>query len=52
MATYDIKPDIIGVTERWATPSVYDSELVIGLNGYDLFRHDRPVARVGGGVLL
>jgi len=47
---HDIKPDIIGVTESWLTSAVLDSELA--LEGYDLFRKDRPVDRVGGGVLL
>lgn len=47
---HDIDPDIIGVTESWATSSVLDSELA--LSDYDLFRCDRPVARDGGGVLL
>ena len=47
---HDIDPDIVGVTESWATPSISDSELT--LQGYDLFRQDRPVAREGGGVLL
>ena len=47
---YELKPDIIGVTESWAGPMVSDSEL--SLSGYDLFRQDRPVDRNGGGVLL
>lgn len=47
---HDINPDIVGVTESWATPSISDSELA--LQGYDLFRQDRPVTREGGGVLL
>ena len=46
----DLKPDVIGVTETWADDGILDSELM--LNGYDLFRRDRPVARNGGGVLL
>ena len=47
---HDINPDIVGVTESWATPSISDSELA--LQSYDLFRCDRPVSREGGGVLL
>ena len=46
----DLNPDIIGVTESWAKPSILDSELALA--GYDLFRKDRPVDREGGGVLL
>ena len=45
-----IKPDVIGVTETWANEDILDSEL--SLDGYDIFRRDRPVDRVGGGVLL
>ena len=47
---YTIQPDIIGITESWATENVLDSELE--LDGYMLFRHDRPVKKRGGGVLL
>ena len=47
---HEINPDIIGVTESWASSSICDAELA--LQGYDLFRQDRPVAREGGGVLL
>ena len=43
-------PDIIGVTESWANSDILNSELA--LDGYDLFRKDRPVDRSGGGVLL
>jgi len=32
---YDIDPDIVGVTESWATPSISDPDLT--LQGYDLF---------------
>ena len=46
---HDINPDIVGVTESWATPTISDSELT--LRGYDLFRQDRPATREGG-VLL
>jgi len=45
-----LQPDIIGVTESWVTENVLDSELE--LTGYILFRHDRPVKKRGGGVLL
>ena len=47
---YDLDPDVIEVTESWASPDILDSEL--SLIGYDLFRKDRPVSRSGGGVLL
>ena len=47
---HDLAPDIIGVTESWAHSDILDSELA--LEGYDLFRKDRPVDRSGGGVLL
>jgi len=47
---HELNPDVIGVTETWATPLVADSELA--LVGYDMFRQDRPVNREGGGVLL
>ena len=43
-------PDVIGITETWATVDIFDSELT--LPGYDMFRHDRPVHRAGGGVIL
>ena len=45
-------PDVIGVTETWATDDILDSELA--LVRYDMFRQDRPVNRAGagGGVLL
>jgi len=46
----DSKPDIVGVTKSWSTSAVLDSELA--LDGYDLFRKDRPVERAGSGVLL
>ena len=47
---HDLAPDVIGVTESWANFDIHDSESV--LEGYDLFRKDRPVDRSGGGVLL
>jgi len=43
-------PDIIGVTESWTTSDIVDSEVM--LNGYDMFRCDRPTDNKGGGVLL
>jgi len=43
-------PDVIGVTETWATADILDSELALAR--YDMFRQDRPVNRAGGGVLL
>ena len=47
---YDINPDIIGVTESWTGCHV--SDIKLALNGYDLFRQDKPIDRDGGGVLL
>ena len=44
-----LHPDIVGVTESWATDKIYDAELE--LTGYTLFRKDRVLKR-GGGVLL
>ena len=45
-----IQPDIIGITESWANSDIADAELMV--QGYDLFRKDRPVNSRGGGVLL
>ena len=47
---HDLNPDIIGITESWTSSHIFDSELKI--DGYDLFRQDRPIDRDGGGVLL
>ena len=47
---HELNPDIIGITESWAGSHILDSELAI--EGYDLFRKDRSVDRMGGGVLL
>ena len=47
---YELNPDIIGVTESWTSSCILDSELSV--DGYDLFRQDRPVNHNGGGVLL
>ena len=46
------RPDVIGISETWATAEVLDSEL--GLDGYVMFREDRKncAAARGGGVLL
>ena len=46
------KPDIIGITESWATESIADSELSI--DGYTMLRNDRIIGAKlrGGGVLL
>jgi len=43
-------PDVVGITESWGHEGVLDSELEV--QGYDLFRCDRPVSCKGGGVLL
>ncbi|MEW8543113.1 MAG: endonuclease/exonuclease/phosphatase family protein [Candidatus Thiodiazotropha sp.] len=45
----NVKPLIIGITETWLKPEIRDSEVM--LNGYELFRCDRPVIS-GGGTLL
>ena len=47
---HNLKPDIIGITESWAHPEIFDLEL--HLEGYQLFRCDRSVSSRGGGVLL
>ena len=47
---YDLNPDVIGVTESWATPEILHSELHI--DGYEVFRRDRATPNRGGGVLL
>lgn len=41
---------LVGITETWLNQDIGDSE--ISLPGYDLFRHDRPVNREVGGVML
>jgi len=46
----DLKPDILGITESWATDSILDCELQLA--GYQMFRCDRPSEHRGGGVLL
>ena len=42
--------DIIGITESWADEMIANEELL--LEGYELFRCDRPLGIKGGGVLL
>ena len=44
---YDLNPDVIGVTESWATPEILHSELHI--DGYEVFRRDRATPNRGGG---
>ena len=44
------KPDIIGVSESWASNKILDEELE--LPDYQMYRHDRPTHNHGGGVLL
>ena len=46
---HELNPDIIGITESWAGSHILDSELAI--EGYDLFRKDRSVDRMGGGLV-
>lgn len=41
-------PDVIAVCETWACPS--ESDAMYSLDGYNIFRSDRPTQ--GGGVLL
>ena len=47
---HNLKPDIIGITESWTHPEMFDLEL--HLDGYQLFRCDRSLSSKGGGVLL
>jgi len=46
----DIKPDVIGVTESWATVIIMDAD--ISLPAYTLFRIDRPTSNKGRGILV
>jgi len=39
-------PDILGIVESWLDSSVGDAEL--GIEGFDLFRCDRPGGHKGG----
>jgi len=45
-----LDPDIIGITESWMDETISDAEMF--MEGYDLFRCDRPVKMRGEGVLL
>lgn len=49
-AAEEHEPDGIAVTESWCHQGVIDAELA--LQGYALFRCDRPDTRSGGGVLI
>jgi hypothetical protein len=42
--------DIIAGTETWLNDSVADTEILS--DAYNIYRHDRPSTRRGGGVLL
>ncbi len=46
-----LNPDIIGITETWATSNNFNGEFNVN-NNYKVFRHDRPIAKKGGGVML
>ncbi len=46
---YDVKPDIVMITESWGRSEVEDVELKIP--GYNLFRNDRKHS-TGGGCLI
>ena len=46
----DLNPDLVGITESWATGNILDAEL--SLDGYQMFRWDRSTGNRGGGVLL
>jgi len=52
MYVLEENPDVIGITETWATASINDSELSI--DGYTIIRKDRIIGikTRGGGVLL
>ena len=45
-----LNADVVGVTENWANDNIFNYE--ISVEGYKLFRHDRPTGNKGGGVLL
>jgi hypothetical protein len=45
-----LDPDVVGVAESWANSNILDAE--IELEGYKMFRQDRPTDKRGGGVLL
>ena len=40
--------DFIGISETWLSNKIASAD--VGLNGYNLFRMDRPDERRGGGV--
>ena len=46
----ELNPDLIGITETWASNNILDAELY--LSGYQMFRCDRSTDNRGGGVLL
>ena len=46
----DLNPDLVGITESWATGNILDAEL--SLDGYQMFRWDRSTGNRGGEVLL
>ncbi len=46
-----LNPDIIGITETWATSNNFNEEFNVN-NNYKVFRHDRPIGKKGGGVML
>jgi len=47
---FNMNPDIVGVTESWCTPAIFNAELL--LHNYELFRCDRSGNHKGGDVLL
>ena len=47
----DLKPDIIGITETWATNNNFNGEFNVN-NNYNVFRNDRSTGAKGGGVML
>ena len=44
-------PDVIGITETWASTNNFDSEYNVN-NNYTVFRKDRKTSTTGGGVML
>ena len=47
---FELKPDVIGITESWANDNIGDAEL--SLDGYVMYRMDRNTSNKGGGVIL
>ena len=43
-------PDILVLTETWLSSNTLDAE--ISISGYDLFRADRFLSRISGGVII